>query len=148
MKLKTVAAACVLAITSCTPYLGEPAYKSSRVQGARDHYETEVLRSSLGKSAAYDAWVAEGRRALRVMDTAATLRRVSQDLAMVLSSPALAKSFQQALRELDIPTGYLAVSADEDAETLRPLIAIESGAPVEVDGASPTTTLMPTGRLS
>jgi murein DD-endopeptidase MepM/ murein hydrolase activator NlpD len=35
------------------------------VQGARDHYETEVLRSSLGKSAAYDAWVAEGRRALR-----------------------------------------------------------------------------------
>jgi murein DD-endopeptidase MepM/ murein hydrolase activator NlpD len=65
MKLISIAAACALAVTGCTSYLGEPAYKGSRVQGARDRYESEVLGSDLGKSAHYQAWVAEGRRALR-----------------------------------------------------------------------------------
>ena len=37
----------------------------ARVQSARDRYESEVLGSSLAKSSAYNAWVAEGRRALR-----------------------------------------------------------------------------------
>jgi murein DD-endopeptidase MepM/ murein hydrolase activator NlpD len=65
MKLLSVAVMCALWVTACTGYLGEPGYKSSRVQGARDRYESDVLRSSLGTSAAYHAWVDEGRRALR-----------------------------------------------------------------------------------
>ena len=65
MKLLSLAAVCVLCISGCTAYLGEPAYKSSRVQGARDRYESDVLGTSLANTAAYHAWVAEGRRALR-----------------------------------------------------------------------------------
>lgn len=54
-----------VAIISCAPYLGERADKSSRAPSARDRYEREILASSLGKSAPYQAWATEGRRALR-----------------------------------------------------------------------------------
>ena len=49
---------------SCAPAY-ESSVKSSRAQGARDRYETEILNSDLAKSREYQAWVAEGRRALR-----------------------------------------------------------------------------------
>ena len=65
MKLIPVAAVLAVSMISCTPYLGERPYKSSRVRGERDRYESGILASALGKSAAYQAWAAEGRRALR-----------------------------------------------------------------------------------
>lgn len=63
MKHFTVATAATLLVLGCAPHFDQPA--SRRVQGARDRYETEILNSALGKSATYQAWVAEGRRALR-----------------------------------------------------------------------------------
>ena len=65
MKLLSFAAVCALLLGGCTSYLGEPAYKSSRVQGARDRYESEMLRTGHANSTAYNSWAAEGRRALR-----------------------------------------------------------------------------------
>ena len=87
-----------------------------------------------------------GRRALVVMENAASMRGVSQDLAMVLSSPALAPIFLQALHALGISTGYLAVRADEHATQLRPLLALEAGDVVELDPAPyPARQLFPSG---
>lgn len=66
MKLTHVATTLSVIVIGCTPYLGEVPVKSSRrEQPSRDRYETEILNSDLGKSAVYQAWVAEGRRALR-----------------------------------------------------------------------------------
>jgi peptidoglycan LD-endopeptidase LytH len=65
MKPLSVAAIAALLVTACTAYLGEPEYGSSRVQGDRDRYESEMLGTATAKSPAYQAWVAEGRRALR-----------------------------------------------------------------------------------
>ena len=65
MKLSTIAAVLSVSAISCTPYLGDTASKSSRSRGDRDRYESRILASDLGKSAVYQAWVAEGRRALR-----------------------------------------------------------------------------------
>jgi murein DD-endopeptidase MepM/ murein hydrolase activator NlpD len=64
MKLLPVAAL-TLVFAACTPYLGERPFKSSGSQGDRDRYESDILRSGLGNSAHYRAWVAEGRHALR-----------------------------------------------------------------------------------
>jgi phosphoserine phosphatase RsbU/P len=76
-----------------------------------------------------------GRRALVVMDSATGIRSVSQHLAMMLSPAALAGSFRDALRQLDISTGYLGVFVEEDGgELLRPLLALEHG---EVLSTSP-----------
>lgn len=64
MKLLSVATATLLLLSGCTPYLGErPVARHSGSQ--RDRYESEILKSQLGKSPLYHAWVAEGRRALR-----------------------------------------------------------------------------------
>jgi peptidoglycan LD-endopeptidase LytH len=65
MKPLSIAAICVLSASACTAYLGEPSYKVSRAQGDRDRYEADIQRSDLAKSPHYDAWVAEGRHALR-----------------------------------------------------------------------------------
>ncbi len=65
MKLLPVAAALTLSVLGCTQYAGERPFKAAGSQGARDRYESEILRSDLGKSAYYRAWVMEGRRALR-----------------------------------------------------------------------------------
>ncbi len=65
MKLLSVAAILGLSVTACTAYLGEPEYKSSRMQGDRDRYESELLASAAATSVHYRAWVSEGRRALR-----------------------------------------------------------------------------------
>jgi sigma-B regulation protein RsbU (phosphoserine phosphatase) len=87
-----------------------------------------------------------GRRALVVMESAASMRGVSQDLAMVLSSSALAPTFLQALHALGISTGFLAVRADEHATQLRPLLAIEASDVVELDPAPyPARQLFPRG---
>jgi len=114
-------------------------------QGTAHHHLERACLEAQAKASAM-AHREQGRRAIRVMDDAATLRSASQELAMVLSSPALAESFEQALRRLGITTGYLAVCADDEAEALRPLIAIESGKPVDVDGAVyPARQLFPRG---
>lgn len=63
--LLRVAAILAILVTSCTPYVGERAFKARGRQGDRDRYESEILNSDLGKSAAYRDWAAEGRRALR-----------------------------------------------------------------------------------
>ena len=65
MKLLPVATAIVLILPGCTAYLGEAPPAARRGQTPRDRYETEILNSALGKSAVYQAWNAEGRRALR-----------------------------------------------------------------------------------
>lgn len=65
MKAFAFAAGLCLFLTSCHAYLGERPYKSSGARGDRDRYESALLASSMGKSARYQAWVAEGRRALR-----------------------------------------------------------------------------------
>ncbi|HTV24539.1 MAG TPA: SpoIIE family protein phosphatase [Polyangiaceae bacterium] len=110
------------------------------------HYELERACLEAQAKASAIAHREQGRRALRVMDDAATLRTASQDLAMVLSSPALAESFSVALRQLGISTGFLAVSADEDASELRPLIALEGGATIDLDStAYPARQLFPRG---
>ncbi|HEY0811359.1 MAG TPA: hypothetical protein VGD49_14415, partial [Longimicrobiales bacterium] len=65
MKLSIFAAMLLAGLAaSCAPAY-ESSVKSSRSQGARDRYETEILNSDLAKSREYQAWVAEGRRALR-----------------------------------------------------------------------------------
>lgn len=71
-----------------------------------------------------------GRHTLHMMESAGTLRDVSQELAMVLSAPALAESFKSALEKLGIETGYLAVSADPQSRRLTPLCAVDGGLPV------------------
>jgi phosphoserine phosphatase RsbU/P len=87
-----------------------------------------------------------GRRALVVMDSAASMRGVSQDLAMVLSAPGLAPIFLQALHALGISTGFLAVRADEHATQLKPLLALEAGTVVDFDPAPyPARQLFPSG---
>jgi murein DD-endopeptidase MepM/ murein hydrolase activator NlpD len=60
-----VAAGLSLLLASCNAYLGERPYKSSSAGGDRDRYESAILASSMARSASYQAWVAEGRRALR-----------------------------------------------------------------------------------
>jgi murein DD-endopeptidase MepM/ murein hydrolase activator NlpD len=64
MKLSILAAAVAAGVAGCAPYTERPA-KAARSQGPRDRYETEILKSSLASSKGYQAWVAEGRRALR-----------------------------------------------------------------------------------
>lgn len=108
--------------------------QSAGYQGALHHELERACLEAQAKAAAI-ATREQGRAALRVMDCTATLRTVSQDLAMVLSSPALAKSFEVALRGLGVAAGYLAVAADADASQLTPLLAIEGGAIADVDGA-------------
>jgi DNA-binding LacI/PurR family transcriptional regulator/serine phosphatase RsbU (regulator of sigma subunit) len=75
-----------------------------------------------------------GRRALVVLDSAAGIRSVSQQLAMMLSPTALAGSFRNALRQLSINTGYLGMCAEENGDLLRPLLTLEHG---EVLSTSP-----------
>lgn len=88
------------------------------------------------------------------MGNAEALREVSRDLAVVLSAPGLAKSFERALSTLGIGSGLLAlaVPADPDLEPLEqleplePLVAIESGVAVDVAlGVYPARQLFPAG---
>lgn len=109
--------------------------QSAGYQGAA-HYQLERACLEGQAKASAIANRERGRNALRVMDSAAALRGVSQDLAMVLNAPGLAKSFQQALRALDIRTGYLAVAADAEVNELEPLFALEAGVAVDVEAVS------------
>jgi DNA-binding LacI/PurR family transcriptional regulator/serine phosphatase RsbU (regulator of sigma subunit) len=114
-------------------------------QGAA-HYELERACLEAQAKASAIANREQGRQSLRLMDCAGALRSVSQDLAMALSSPALADSFARALRDLGIPIGYLAISADEDASQLAPLVALEAGVAVDVGSAVyPASQLFPPG---
>jgi DNA-binding LacI/PurR family transcriptional regulator/serine phosphatase RsbU (regulator of sigma subunit) len=119
--------------------------QSAGYQGAAHHQLERACLEAQSKASAI-ANRERGRSALRVMDSAATLRSVSQDLAMVLSAPALAKSFARALDALGIGSGYLAVAATDDVSQLEPLIALESGAAVGIDtGIYPARQLFPAG---
>lgn len=108
--------------------------QSAGYQGAAHHQLERACLEAQAKASAI-ANRERGRSALRVMDSAAALRTVSQDLAMVLNAPGLAQCFAQALRALDIGSGYLAVATDEDVDQLEPIIALESGAVVTTDTA-------------
>ena len=95
MKLLSVAAVCALTVTACTSYLGEPAYKASRAPGDRDRYVGEILRSDLSRSAHYQAWVDEGRRALR---SGLSIRPSFREIVQFDRSDATAIAYRLELR--------------------------------------------------
>ena len=95
MKLISAAVICAISASACTAYLGEPSLKSSRVQGDRDRYEDEILRSGLAKSAHYNAWVAEGRRALR---SGLSIRPSFREIVQFERDDAIAVSYRLELR--------------------------------------------------
>ncbi len=102
-------------------------------RGRHDHGLERACLEGRAKAAAI-SHRGHGRRALVVMDSAVAIRGVSQQLALMLSPAALAGSFRNALRQLGISTGYLAVCAEDGSDQLRPLLALEHG---EVLSTSP-----------
>lgn len=116
MKLTPVAAVLAVFIISCTPYLGERPSKSSHARGDRDRYESEILASDLAKSAAYQAWVAEGRRVLRdglsIRPSFREIVHFSTDDATAVGYRLLLRRGQRLHVRLERPSGDLRLFAE------------------------------------
>jgi murein DD-endopeptidase MepM/ murein hydrolase activator NlpD len=112
MKLIPVTAAVAFSLISCTQYTAPRASKSSGTPGARDRYETEILKSKLSNSASYRGWVAEGRRALR---DGLSIRPSFKEIVHFASEDAFAVGYR-----LDLRRGQrLSVQLDRSAFTGR-----------------------------
>jgi hypothetical protein len=88
----------------------------------------------------------EGRRALRVMDGAYGLRRVTQSLATGLNPAGVARNFGSIIPAMGIDTACLAVLDAGQSLRLRTLLAVAHGAPLALDpGPYPALQLLPGG---
>jgi len=89
----------------------------------------------------------EGRRALRVMDGAYGLRRVTQSLATGLNPAGVARNFGSIIPTMGIDTACLAIlEPGKIGLRLRTLLAVASGAQLPLEPAPyPAVQLLPNG---